>query len=243
MENEYVDPKLLIIKLQDRLNLSLNEIKQNVASSGVILSENDIKDYLAKTFKTEKQDIYNKLCAENDEKNYMEKYLIEKQYAYEPYTLKYYKKIVSIYKGKCLKLLSIIEHIYNKNISEIFDLLLRLDISIDSNNEILYDDVIRLIDPFVYNYNMLNEKLRKANDLDTYLNNKISLDDVYRVGASEEDLYPSEKLQGNLYYDYSEGYIPLTQKQIDNFNKEFDKYVNELFDILIKDQKSKVLKK
>ena len=241
-ENEYVDPKLIELELHDRLNLSLNEIKNYVASAGVILSSDDIKNYLDRSFKNDHEYIYNSIKNNDylDLSDKFEKQLVEKEYSYEPYTLKYYKNIVSIYKGKCIGLLNIIEHILNKKTNGILDLLNEYDITINSNGFILYDDIFRLVDPFVYNYKMLNIKLREANNLNTYLVKKVSLDRLYRAGGSEDDLYPSEKLQSYAYSN-NEGYIPLTNNQENKYLEETSENVNAIFDVF--DDGSKVLRR
>lgn len=136
------------------------------------------------------------------------------RYYFEPYTLKYFHIYSTIVRKKANTLLDIIEKIGNRESISINDLLLELDVNLDSNGNISKDDIIRLITPTVYNINELLEKITKANDLSTYLTFKMSKNTLYRDGWSESEVYPTESLQiKNLCYDHIKGNVPLSNNQ------------------------------
>lgn len=162
---------------------------------------------------------------------------------YEPYTLKYFKRYISILKNKC----SILFEIFD-SISKIYlgvmdfsngndmDAFLRLegylkkyDIYMREDGMLYYEDFLRLIDPFVFNVTKLLEMLKEANDLSTYLNFSISLDSIYRSGLNESDMYPSEELQdSHIETLNSDGYIVLSKRQ-EARKDEMDRRASQYF--------------
>ena len=80
------------------------------------------------------------------------------KYKFDPYTLEYFNKYISIVRKKILILLDIIEKIGNKNTSSIKDIILDLDIELDAKGNILKEDIDRLIKPTVVNIHILQEK-------------------------------------------------------------------------------------
>ncbi|MBR1417225.1 MAG: hypothetical protein IJ572_05340 [Bacilli bacterium] len=182
---KFISVQSLINSLEEHLNMSYDRIKSYVASSGVILCEKDIKSYLEREFNEKDPLLKEKIEANKNKKTIEAKAqrfvdsLKASKYSYNSYTLTYYKKSVSIFKVRCLKLLFIIDNIYNNNINSIKETLESLDIVIDENNNILFEDVARIYGAFVENFKALANSLKKANNLETYLNESIVLDDIY----------------------------------------------------------------
>lgn len=244
--DKYYDAKYIIHVLEDMLEMSIPSIKERVKSSNVTVTEYQIRIFLIDTLA--KENPYLEARLENPRKNIdlvtctqqdiLESYqnfrddLDFARYDYEPYTLKYYKKYIRRLKYRISKLLYIIENIGIKNYNAIQDDLLDLDIILDSNNNILKSDIIRLITPTIYNIEKLEEKTNEANNLSTYLTNKISLHDPDKNGRLGEGRYPSKTLQmKNLFYCDLNGYVNLTEKQ----KQECKKLDNKITKVLVDD--------
>lgn len=230
----YKDPQELLIILnnclkQRNIEMTLGFIFGMVESADVYLSENDIKKYLEEEKKKrfKEKDI--------EKMNFGEQFLYKmelEKYEYIPYTLYFYKKSISILKKKCLMFIKLIESIVDKNISKTE--LSKYDITVDSNGNILNTDIKRIVEPFVYNLYLLIHKMNEANELETYIKNKINLDYLYRKDMNEYMVYPSEELQPSsledIYVD-TNGFIPFTTKQeverenklIENLNDNIDR--------------------
>ena len=143
------------------------------------------------------------------------------RYNFEPYTLKYFNKYINIVKSKLLTLLDIIEKIGDKNISSIQDVMNMLDIVLDENGNITKDDIVRLLTPTIYNYEKLNEMVKRANDLSTYLTFKMSKHSLLKEGLSESEIYPSEHLQNHDLYGFNgQDNVPLSKRQEQNRREE-----------------------
>lgn len=134
------------------------------------------------------------------------------RYTYEPYTLHYYSHYIMILKSKINKLLYVIDGISSNNASQIEEELYNLDIDI-IDNKILKSDIMRLIIPTIYNIETLKSKTNEANNLDTYLTNKLSKHYLLRRGISESEIYPNRDIiMNNLEYEGIPGYVKLTEK-------------------------------
>ena len=230
-DNKFYDAKYIITILENEMGETIENLKNKVNNNKVNVTEDEITEYLDKKFQEENPEL--KARIENSQnknigviefgitddeitqwgQNFTDR-LKAKRYYFEPYTLEYFKRYSNIVRNKALILLDIIEKIGNKNTNSIQDLIIDLDINIDKEGNILKDDINRLIIPTIYNINVLTEKVTQANNLDTYLTFKMSLDSLYRNDCSEEELYPSKSIQiKNLYYDHVKGNVRLSNNQ------------------------------
>lgn len=103
------------------------------------------------------------------------------KYRFEPFTLEYYIRYVEIVKDKSISILNIIEKISNNQHNDIESLLNDLDISLDELGNISRKDIIRLASPLILNYNVLIEKTSEGNNLSTYLERKLSEEELIRT--------------------------------------------------------------
>lgn len=249
--NKYYEPKMVINCLEGILKKDFNSIKTYVDSSGINVSEEQVKKFLNQKFIEEDPELKKRIEGprkmrnkdltkiSSDEVEAASQEFVDsmcaERYKYDPYTLKYFDTYTGILKFKINKLFNIIECIGNKNVSVITDELVDLDIVLDKDYKILGSDIHRLIDPTVYNINKLGYILRKANNLNTYLTMKMSIGSFDKDGMSEYNLYPSRKIQiKNLFYSDVMGYVPLSERQMAVLREEQDKdiknYVKSLFD-------------
>lgn len=232
-EIKYYDSKILITILEEVLDKDINTIKTELTELKIDITSEEIVKYLNNKFEEEEPEVkarlekpkprkplnnkieLNKISIEDIEKSsqHFADELTASRYGFDSYTLEYFHKYSNIVRNKAIKILSIIEKIVNKD-STVNDLLTELDIQLDENGNITKEDIIRLISPFINNYNLLVEKINTANNLETYLTFKISKHSVYRNGCSEGELYPTSSIQvKNLYYDYLPGNIPMSESQ------------------------------
>ena len=236
-DNQYYDPKYIVTILENILGNRLDDIKNEINNVQVVVSKEQITEYLEKKFEEEDPELKRRVESQKHKRNrntgkltdedikaYSQKLvdgLNAERYHFEPYTLKYFNKYSNIVKNKVLLLITIIEKIGNKDSLSIQDLIKDLDIQLDENGNILKEDIIRLITPTVYNINDLNEKITKANDLSTYLTFKMSLNSLYRDDIREDEIYPTKSLQlKNLYYASIEGNVPLSNNQITELEEQ-----------------------
>ena len=158
-------------------------------------------------------------------------YLDFDKYKFEPYTLEYFKNYISVLRNKCDTLLRIIEGLIDKTIPKY--ILEEFDIELNDDGLILSSDMARLIKPFIYNFTRLNDYVDKANNLNTYLDYKVSLDYVYRSGLSENDIYPKDELQNSHYeFEGEEGFIPYTDKQKKLMRKRENEMITSMCDVV-----------
>ena len=179
---------------------------------------------------------FNKISIEDIEESTQDfgDQLISAKYGFDSYTLDYFNLYSNIVREKAKKILDIIEKIVNRDYSSIVGLMMELDIQLDENGNISKEDIIRLISPFVYNYNLLVEKVNAANNLETYLSFKLSKHSLYRDGWSEGELYPSSSIQTkSLHYDYLPGNISLSSNQRKILNKKQSKSHKKFVKILL----------
>lgn len=240
LNDEYYDSKIIITILENILDKKIEDIKSDINSMSIIVTDEQIKEFLNKRFKEENSEIKerienpiprpNKSILEMEESDIESlaqdffDYLIAGRYHFEPYALKYFNKYVTILKNKLFILLNIIEKIGNKESLVIKDILDDIDIQIDSNGSISREDIIRLIVPTVYNINELIEKVEQANDLSTYLTFKMSKHRLLKNDLSEDEIYPSESIQiKSLYYNHIKGNVPLSNNQKDKLKQQLRK--------------------
>lgn len=248
-EQDYYDSKILITILEDITNKTLEELMNNLNSS-ITLTEEDIKKYLDETFTLEDKELkerINKPKTNSIKKlGHLTKEEIKEssqefidsisayRYTFEPLTLKYYKTYTNILRTKICQLLNIITSIATNNTTSIKDILLNLDIILDEKENISKTDIKRLIIPTIYNINDFNKKIEEGNKLDTYLAKKISRDSLGRDGILESYLYPIQELQiKDLYYDYLQGYIPLSINQQEKLMQEDEEFSTQILKMVL----------
>lgn len=248
--DKYYDANYVINVLESMIGKTITNIKESINSSNITVNENDIKKFLKDTLATENKELKARMeksrpsgpinlveCSKLDIEESTQRFMDEldyKRYEYVPYTLKYYKKYTSILKNKINRLLNIIENIGIKNYKDIQDDLLDLDIILDNKGNILKSDIIRLITPTTYNIERLEEKTNEANNLSTYLTNKLSLDILYKSGCSESEIYPNAELQiKNLLYSDLPGDVKLSDNQKDELREKQSKSIKIISKILV----------
>ena len=250
------DAKILITIIEDILNKDLNTIKKDINELNIIVDEKQIVNYLNQKFEEEEPEVKKRIenpkprkklnngrismldtTIEDIEESTQAfgDQLTAARYGFDSYTLNYFNKYSNIVRNKARKILNIIEKIANRESNDISNLITELDIQLDENGNITKEDIIRLILPFIHNYNSLVEKVNTANNLETYLTFKLSKHSVYRNGWSEGELYPTSSIQTkNLYYDNLKGNIPLSnnQKKVlrEEQRKANKKFVKSLLD-------------
>ena len=111
--------------------------------------------------------------------------------------------------------------------NEINKLLNEVDIKIINvadNKFICGEDINRLVRFIKLNFNILEEKYSKANDLKTYEKSEINLPKLFKKGLSESEIYPKDELQCEYftndptYLDLSKGQKQFVlEKKIKNF--------------------------
>lgn len=166
-EEKWYNPQILITILEDNLKKDFTTLYNEVKYADIKWQEEDII-----------------------------KFLTTKNYKYNPNTLEYLKNYISIIQYKVLSLFDIIEKLSLKKLSLINKKLISLDIKLNESKDINKEDIMRLIIPTVYNYQLYQEKICQINDLNTYLQNIEKLD------------YPSYHLQSQGL-----GNVPLSKEQ------------------------------
>lgn len=227
--NKDYDTKYLRIVLESLLDNSIEDIRKNVNNCDIKVTEVQIKEFLNNKLEEENPELKKRRetskkrnwislskCTQLDIDESSQNFIDEidmVRYTYEPYTLYYYTHYTTILKSKINKLLYVIHGISSNNASQIEEELNNLDINI-MDNKILKSDIIRLIMPTIYNIETLKSKTNEANNLDTYLTNKLSKHYLLRRGISEYEIYPSKSIiMNNLEYEDIPGYVKLTEKQ------------------------------
>lgn len=233
-ENHFFNPELMIKIIEETFNSDINSLKNKAMQATVFLTSQQIKKYLNELFEQENPKVKERISKKNeattddntynfDERNikdieeatedFMDS-LTAKDYEFYPYTLEYFKKYISIIKSKTFFLLNIIENIIKKETIATPIILEELDIVLDENGDISREDIIRLVEPTIYNITVLNEKVMEANNLKTYVNFRISKDLLYRRGISQDELYPTTSIQvKSLEYSDLKGNVKLSKKQ------------------------------
>lgn len=253
-EIKYYESKLLITILEDLLGKNIETIKVELDELKIDVTAEQIREYLNNKFIEEKPEVkarvdnpkpskplserieLNKITYEEIEASaqHFEDQLTADRYGFDSYTLNYFNKYSNIVRNKAKKILDIIEKIVNKDYSNIADLMVEFDIKLDENGNITKEDIIRLILPFIHNYNALVEKVNNANNLETYLTFKLSKHSVYRSGCDEGELYPTSSIQiKSLYYDCLPGNISLSTNQKKILRKQQTKGMKKLVKSLL----------
>lgn len=249
-DNQYYDSKFMITILENIFETKLDDIINTVNSAQVVVTKEQITEFLEKKFEEEDSELKNRIESPKPKRSRnTTKWTDEDieassqefvdsisygRYYFEPYALEYFNKYSTIVRNKVLLLLNVIEKIGNRDTVSIQDLITELDIQLDENGNISKEDIIRLITPTVYNIGKLNEKVSKANDLSTYLTFKMSKHSLYKDGLSEGEIYPSSSLQiKDLYYGYVRGNVPLSSTQKTELEQEQSRSTKEIAKLLI----------
>lgn len=237
IDTQYCDSKYIITILENILKKKLDDIKNEINNTQIIVTKEQITAYLEKKFEEEDSELKKRIESSKPKRpknntswtgedikvasqEFMDRLSAERYY-FEPYALEYFNRYANILRNKALLLVNIIEKIGYKNSLSIQDLLNELDIQLDQYGNILKEDIIRLITPTIYNIRELNNTVANANLLSTYLTFKLSKNSLYRDGWSEEEIYPTSSLQSkNLYYSHREGNVDLSDNQRAELKRE-----------------------
>ena len=222
--------RIIIDKI--KIGMSFVELKRFIKECEITISADEIIEYMDK----KRQEKYSQLelqnktndkispvslpedAKEEEKAQYFVNELADYKYRFEPYTLEYFKKYVDILKIKCSSLLKLLEYLDKRKSMEIskdeWQAILDLDIRVNEEGNIYWEDINRLSETMVYNILDLYEKVKKGNDPSTYLDFKISKEKLYRDGVFESEIYPKKKLQLNdTIVGSSKEFIALTEKQ------------------------------
>lgn len=229
-EENYYSPNILIKILEDYYGISYEEIKKDINSKQIVVGEDGIKYFLNNKFEEENPELKKRIeNSRNNKQNRTRISLSEltkedikrsaqafsdqikaSRYSFDPYTLQYFKKYSDIVRNKALSLISIIDSIVAGKVSSINE----FDIVLSEDGKIAKTDIERLITPTLWNIDALYAKVNMANSFETYLNFSVSQHSLMRHGVSENEIYPTVKLQiRDLYYDGLKGNIPLSESQ------------------------------
>ena len=245
-DNKYYDASYLIKILEEILEKSIDNIKEDVKNIKITITRDEIENFLEKTFQEEDSRLKERIIKQKPGYNFdlengepismtkgiklgnidvTEKFsniIRSNRYQFIQCKLECFNKYTTIVRNKALQLLNIIEQIGNRQSITIKDTLLELDIQLDENGNIKREDIIRLIKPTIHNIKELVKKTNKANDPSTYLTFKMSNYFLYRDGCFEEDLYPDMSIIINgLFWIYNEskGDVPPSSRQKQELNK------------------------
>lgn len=229
---KYESPKRLKEILEQEFNLDFESLTDRIMKCTVAIKTSEIKYYLENRLQNEYPDVYKRneerkkrvyptisiLDKEHDdylgisEKNDKDK-AITKKYTFDEDRYELYKKYVDKYRRKCILLCNIIIYL-NMNIKNneiLSSYVANLDITFDKN-DILEEDINRLIRPIIYNIRKLFTLSDEANSFIAYYNNS---------GSINEEEYPSSEIQS---FEHKEGYIDLTDKQkLEFINRQYKK--------------------
>ena len=242
---------IIIIIDKFKLGMSFNELKRFIEECEISVTKDEIKKFL------DKKRSENYIGLKVNSKNNGSSILIQEDTtseelektvkdalnyqccSFDPYTLEYFKKYVAILKVKCSNLLKILDYLDKRKSMEIskdeWKALVDLDIHVNEEGNVYCEDINRLCEAIIYNINDLYKKVQEVNNLNTYLDFKISKEQLGRDGIFGEDLYPSEEIQVK---DVTRGNLPefiaLTEKQKVELKKENLRNFSKFLDIINK---------
>ena len=242
----YIDPSIINKAVVGELNLSMSfdEIYEFIKNASITLTSEEIEKFLDSKMSEDEPGLKEKLeeikrtssiiifSTDEEENNLkttaslekMKDILTASKYYFNPESLNYLKKYISILKIKCATLFDILKDLGRIKIDSITEekwkRLLDLDFHINENGDIYIEDAERLLAAIVYNVNDLYNKVSMGNDVQTYLTfkgPKIELfnDDIFKCNA-----YPSEKVQSDNIDCDSRQYIALSQHQKEVMEQE-----------------------
>lgn len=151
--------------------------------------------------------------------------MLNGRYLFDAYSLEYFKIYTSILKEKCKTLFEIIEDLFKISKGTITEEGLNwmrdLDISVNDEGTVSYEDAGRIVNVVVYNVRDLYEKNRQGNNLETYLTFKESRHRLDKDGMFECEIYPRKEIQiKNLDYDCCRGLLDLSERQKEELMEE-----------------------
>ncbi|MCI9435379.1 MAG: hypothetical protein HFI86_08970 [Bacilli bacterium] len=252
-ELAYYSPRALIVILEGEMGKCFDDIKKFAENASISITSGQIVEFLNKTFEQEKPELKAKIdnckkVVSNGEilfgeeqieylKNSSEEFddsISASKYAFTPYSLEYFKQYTSILKSKLFLLLNIIESISNNKSNLVSEQLSNLDINLDSNGDILKEDIIRLILPTIYNLTELEAIVSEGNKAETYLEFKLSKLNLYKRGISVGGLYPSLSIQvKNIDGNHSLGNVPLSKNQKNELNNSLSKSMKKTAKLIV----------
>lgn len=193
----YIDPIIILVMIADNLHygLSFSELKEFVKEVDLVISKEKLDAFL-------------------DQK-------VEPGYTKDSCTLDYFKNYLDRRKKKCATLFDIYEDIEsvrnNRELtSESIDRLHQLDFHFNKAGYVYYEDALRLAETIIFNVNDLYEKGDLANRLETYLDFKITREDL----EENQEIYPRVEVQllDSKYIGTAE-FLPLSQNQRVEYSK------------------------
>jgi hypothetical protein len=252
----YLEPFLIkrIIIDETKIGMSFVELKKFIEECKITISADEIIQYMNQKRKEKysQLELQNKTISKISPISLLEDVNVEEKtqdfvnelvaykYRFEPYTLEYFKKNISILKIKCLNLLKLLDYLDKRKSMQIskdeWKVILDLDIHVNEEGNVYWEDINRLSEAMVYNIMDLYEKVKNGNDPSTYLDFKISKEKLYRDGVFESEIYPRKEIQlKDTIMGSSKEFIALTEKQkekiraeeLENFSSWLDKCMIE----------------
>lgn len=233
VDSQYYAPHYIVMILESILGCSISDARRDAVCNRIVVYSSQIEEFLDKQFEKENPELKRRLYDFHSKTGRLKKAEIDSasqhffdwvsasKYHFDPYTLEYFIRYSQIVRNKILLLLNIIQKIGYRRIDAIKDYVDDLDLHFDSRGYILKDDIIRLVIPTVFNIGELKEIVSKANDLDTYLHFKLSIDSLSRLGCSLDDLCPAKSLQiKSLDRGAVSGNVPLSLGQRKEIEEE-----------------------
>lgn len=247
----FLEPFLIHMMIIDEIKLGMSfvELERFIEECEISVTEDEIKKFLDKKRNenytgskvSSKNNGSSILIQEDTTSEELEKAVknaLDYQCSsFDPYILEYFKKYVAILKVKCANLFKLLECLDKKNemSDEESEVLSSLDIHTDEKGNVYYEDINRLCEAIIYNINDLYKKVQEGNNLNTYLDFKISKEQLGRDGIFDEDLYPSEEIQvKDVERGNSPEFIALTEKQKVELRKENLRNFSKFLDIINK---------
>ena len=212
--NAYMlSPDMIKTIIETELGMSYDDMKKYVHGAKVNVTEEGIKKYIES----------------KHDKN--------ANVSYEPYTLFYYRKMIKIYKYRIAQLIDIIEILILVNNGPAKDMVVNdmkekskyYDLMINSNGEVYYKDLLRILEPLMYNFKKLKSMMERANVIDNYYSHQINTKAIEYAGWDLDNLYPTREIRvETLDQKADDGMIPLTEKQRKQMLKERDELLSKI---------------
>lgn len=249
IDEKYLNKKIMISILEEEFDTNISALKERIKNCDIKYTKDEIIKYLEEKLEREHSDVvkreeqreafydplndyvsptylkYFNAYVNNSTFRFGDGLIIEK-YKFDEGTYDFYKETIKILKTKTLKLISVIENLTEKDIKE-------YDIDVNNDN-IKYSDIVRLIKPTIYNINGLFTAEQNGNNLNTYVDIKMSKQTIHYDGIWESQL-PSPNLKAKTIEEDAliDGYISLSEKQkreIIEKEEEYQKYIIKLIE-------------
>ena len=237
--DEYIDSKVMLKVLEDNYEKDISEIKREIATADLLLTEDKVKDFLDKRFQKDDKELYDwyqsekknpvvnvmEISAEEAANGFINRMKASK-YSYNCHTLEHYNRFISVLKEKSFLLINLIDKISSNSVGDNEEKLIdKLDID-TIDGRIKKTDVERLLKPAIYNYNWLRKIVKEGNDLETYL--------YVKIDPAHDAMYPKipdrDLQKSTAFYDINgcDGYVELTEKQKKKEEERFEEGAKEL---------------